>query len=211
MAYDRYGQLIDPYNPASAIGLDSRYVSQVGTPAQWSERTLGGMPTGYLRSPGYTTTTYEGPGGTFSSTGRGWTDAGGRQIGDLPGYLKMKSQQQTGADFGEYQNKLKSLLTDPSQIQETPAYQFTKQQGEQAINRSAAAKGMLNSGSVLAELQKYGSGLASQEYSGQVNRLAELIRGAQQFGASTGYYTPMNFGYNPSSPSGGTSFYTRWA
>ena len=88
-------------------------------------------------------------------------------------------------------NRLAELLTDPSKIQTDPGYQFVKQQGEQAINRSAAAKGMLNSGGVLAELQKYGSGLASQEYGGQVNRLADLMRGSQQFllGANSGPYT----------------------
>lgn len=155
---------------------------------------------------------YGGPGGTFSNVGQGWSDVGGRPIGDLPGYLKMKGQQQTGADFGGYQNQLLGLLQDPSKIQQTAGYQFAKGQGEQAINRSAAAKGMLGSGNVLAELQKYGTGLASQEYGTQVNRLADLMRGAQQFGVSSGYYDPMNFGYNPKAPgNGGASTYTSWA
>lgn len=101
---------------------------------------------------------------------------------------------QSGADFSPYQNQLNALLTDPTKIQQTPGYQFAVDQGNQAINRSAAAKGQLNSGGVLAELQKYGQGMASQEYGGQVNRLAELMRGSQQFGVASGQFRPTTYG-----------------
>lgn len=101
---------------------------------------------------------------------------------------------QSGADFSPYQTQLNQLLTDPSKIQQTPGYQFALGQGNEAINRSAAAKGMLNSGGVLAELQKYGQGMASQEYGGQVNRLAELMRNAQQFGVQSGQFRPTTYG-----------------
>lgn len=78
-------------------------------------------------------------------------------------------------------NMLAGLLTDPSQIQQSAGYQFARDQGEQAINRSAAAKGMLGSGNVLAELAKYGQGMASQEYGNQVNRLSGLLGQSQQY------------------------------
>ena len=101
---------------------------------------------------------------------------------------------QSGADFGDYQNQLKALLSDPSKIQQTPGYQFAVDQGNQAINRSAAAKGMLNSGGVLAELAKYNQGMASQDYGNQVNRLADLMRGSQQFGIASGQFRPTTYG-----------------
>ena len=71
---------------------------------------------------------------------------------------KQTSLMQSGADYSPYQNKLMGLLNDPTTIQQTPGYQFQVDQGNQAINRSAAAKGILNSGGVLAELAKYGQG-----------------------------------------------------
>lgn len=101
---------------------------------------------------------------------------------------------QSGADFSPYQNQLNQLLTDPSKIQQTPGYQFAVDQGNQAINRSAAAKGMLNSGGVLAELAKYNQGMASQDYGNQVNRLASLMRGAQSFGVESGQFRPTTYG-----------------
>ena len=122
-----------------------------------------------------------------------WQSSTGQQISDLGGYLGMREQQQSGSDFGNEQNMLQGLLTDPSKIQETAAYKFRKGQGEQAINRSAAARSMLGSGNVLAELAKYGQNMASQEYDTQANRLADLIRSKQSFGLSSGYYTPETY------------------
>lgn len=83
---------------------------------------------------------------------------------------------------------------------------------------------MLNSGNVLAELAKYGSGMASQEYGnqlnaikiggdiagGRVNTLGNLMQNAQKFGIDTGYYPtgtpnapkPYGANYNPNQPTG---------
>jgi len=205
----------------------------------------GGNP---ISRPSTSTQTYSGTGGTFSrpvtgsginpSTGRmyqqdtgmggTWTSGeGGPQITNMQGYLGMKEQQQAGADFSGYQNRLNTLLGDnnqdryqtqldallrnPSSIENTPGYQFQMDQGNQAINRSAAAKGMSNSGGVLAELAKYGQGLASQEYGNtlgrlsslsqserqnklqNVNQLQNMIQGSQQFGLNSGYYNPAQY------------------
>lgn len=109
------------------------------------------------------------------------------------GFAQARNLQAQGADFTGYQNQLNQLLQDPSKIQQTAGYQFQLGQGNEAINRSAAAKGMLNSGNVLAELAKYGQGMASTEYGNQVNRLAGLMQGAQNFGVSSGYYNPRDW------------------
>lgn len=52
----------------------------------------------------------------------------------------------------------------------TPGYQFTQQQGINAIDRSAAARGGLGSGSTLQRLQSFGSGLADSTYNDVFNR-----------------------------------------
>lgn len=151
-----------------------------------------------------------GTGGTFTQDpSGGWKSSTGQLVGDLSGYRTMKGQQQTGADFSGYQNQLQGLLNDPSKIQQTAGYQFAVDQGNQAINRSAAAKGQLNSGGVLAELQKYGQGMASQEYGNQTNRLADLMRGSQQFGIQSGYYQAPQSTVTaaPRSASEGTIYY----
>ena len=133
--------------------------------------------------------------GTFTGTGgtSPWTSPTGAKIGDLPGYLAMKGQQVAGSNIQPYQNKLSQLLQDPSSISKMPAYNFALDQGNQAINRSAAAKGMLNSGNVLAELAKYGQGMASQQYGNQVNMLSGALQNAENFGLQSGYYQqPQN-------------------
>lgn len=68
--------------------------------------------------------------------------------------------------------ELPAAFTAPSlqQARETPGYQFTQQQGIDAISRSAAARGALGSGSTLKALQSFGSGLADSTYNDVFNR-----------------------------------------
>jgi len=54
--------------------------------------------------------------------------------------------------------------------EEDPGLAFRREQGEQAINRNALARGRFNSGSALRELQRYNSGLASQEFGNAFDR-----------------------------------------
>lgn len=55
------------------------------------------------------------------------------------------------------------------------AYNFNLDQGLEAINRSRNARGMVNSGNTDRDAQTYGAGLASNEYKGWQDRLADLI------------------------------------
>jgi len=192
-------------------------ITSSNVPGRWSETTANGSNAGYQISPGYTQNVYKGPGGTFTQGRSGtWDNGMGKQINDLSGYLSMKNKQASGADFSGYQagvntalndqsnwnSMYRDLITDPSKIQQTAGYQFALDQGNQAINRSAASKGMLNSGNVLAELARYGQGMASTEYDkqlartrggaelagGRVNSLGGLMSNAQSFGVQSGYY-----------------------
>ena len=55
-------------------------------------------------------------------------------------------------------------------IYSDPSYQFRLQQGQDAIQSSAAAQGGLLSGATLKAIQNYGQESASQEYSNAYNR-----------------------------------------
>jgi hypothetical protein len=61
-----------------------------------------------------------------------------------------------------------------SQFEESPGYEFRLQQGVQAAERSAAARGLLGSGATMKAVQRYGEGLAASEYGDYWNRLAGL-------------------------------------
>lgn len=58
-------------------------------------------------------------------------------------------------------------------FQADPGYQFRMQQGLQALQGSAAARGGLLSGAALKGIEQYGQGLASQEYGNAFNRFQE--------------------------------------
>ena len=55
-------------------------------------------------------------------------------------------------------------------FQVDPGYQFRQQQGQQALERSAAARGGLLNGGTLKALTRYGQDTASQEYGNAYNR-----------------------------------------
>ena len=54
--------------------------------------------------------------------------------------------------------------------QDDPSYQFRLQQGQQALERSAAARGILQTGGTAKALARYGQDAASQEYQAAFNR-----------------------------------------
>ena len=72
-------------------------------------------------------------------------------------------------------NKLTPLATEYTpfgmdQFQQDPGYAFRMSEGMKALERSAAARGGLLSGSTLKGAQRYGQDLASQEYMNAFNR-----------------------------------------
>lgn len=73
-----------------------------------------------------------------------------------------------------YEQRLQQLVNDPNSISDSNAYKFRFNQGQQALERGAAAKGMLGSGNTLAALAQYGQGMASDEYGNEVSRLGAL-------------------------------------
>jgi hypothetical protein len=64
--------------------------------------------------------------------------------------------------------------TAPGTFQGTPGYQFQMDEGQRAIDRSAASRGNLQSGATMRASQRYGTGLANQEFNNYANRIASL-------------------------------------
>lgn len=79
------------------------------------------------------------------------------------------------AGLADYEARLKALLDNPDSVTQTAGYKFRFNQGQEALNRSMAARGLANSGNRLMELTKYGQDMASQEYDNQANRLNALL------------------------------------
>lgn len=81
-----------------------------------------------------------------------WREAGQRAL------LGMEEKENFQKDF---------TMAD---FQKDPGYDFRMQEGMKAINNSAAARGMGNSGATLKSLAKYGQDFASNEYTNAYNR-----------------------------------------
>lgn len=97
-----------------------------------------------------------------------WMQAGQGGLNSLMGLMNM----QKGAD-GTWQRS-----TNPDAYRQfmtmDPGYQFRLQQGQKALENSAAARGGLLSGNALRAISNYGQESASQEYGNTFNRLAAL-------------------------------------
>lgn len=65
-------------------------------------------------------------------------------------------------------------------LKNDPSYQFRLKQGQQALDRSSAARGMGYSGAQMKAAQDYGQGMASTEFGNYYNRLAGLAKGGEQ-------------------------------
>lgn len=69
-----------------------------------------------------------------------------------------------------------SLGTIGASYRQSPGYQYMLDQGQRALQRSQAARGMLQSGGALAELQRHAMGAANQDY---YNYVDQTRRGLQ--------------------------------
>lgn len=80
--------------------------------------------------------------------------------------------------FGGSGSSAPNMAALTSQLQQTPGYQFTLGQGTQALDRSAASRGLDLSGGQLKDLTNYGQGLAMsnayQPYISQLDSAAGL-------------------------------------
>ena len=89
----------------------------------------------------------------------------------------------SGAQANQQLTNSLSQGFDASNLYSDPGYQFTKQQGEEAINRALGATGNVFSGRALKAAQDYGTGLADQTYNDAYNR---WLQGNSQLAGAAG-------------------------
>ena len=85
-----------------------------------------------------------------------WLTAGKGAVGQLSDLTKEGSDYMRGFNMSDFQAD--------------PGYQFRMDEGQKALERSAAANGNLNSGATLKALSRYGQDYASNEYNNAYNR-----------------------------------------
>lgn len=76
-------------------------------------------------------------------------------------------------------------LSDYKGFTGTPGYQFQLDEGAQAVDRSAAARGGLFSGATMKASQRFGQGVAAQEYGNYLARLGGLAGAGSSATAGT--------------------------
>lgn len=95
-----------------------------------------------------------------------WTSAGGSALNKISGLLGLGHF--VADDAGGYRLDNSNFKADQqnelNNFQTSPGYTFRKQEGINALDRSAAAKGLLLSGKQIKGVQGFGDGLASDEY-----------------------------------------------
>ena len=89
-----------------------------------------------------------------------WREAGGAAITELSDLYGL-------GDEGAQSDAMDRFFT-------TPGYEFRLGEGINALEKSAAARGTLNSGRMGRELVRYGQGVASAEFGNYANRLSTI-------------------------------------
>lgn len=88
----------------------------------------------------------------------------------LPLYANFygTTANQLGQAYSDLANNVPGTMTQ-AQLEQTPGYQFTLQQGLRGVANSSAAKGLGVSGPALLGAANYATGLANQTYKDQFN------------------------------------------
>jgi len=114
-----------------------------------------------------------------------------RMLEEARGYMEPFYNAGTNAlnRYGGLLNLPGYAPQDPTEtLRATPGYNWMMGQGVNALDRSAAAKGMLQSGAQGKALTAYGQGLGDQTYNNYMNRLQGLVSSGQNAGALQGAY-----------------------
>lgn len=106
-----------------------------------------------------------------------WLRAGTQGINDLSSLLDPKNPNGL---LTQWSGNFQAPTAD--QARQTPGYQFAQQEGQNAVQRSAAAKGDLLTGGTLKDLTNYSQGLADTNYQQTYNNaLTQYQLGYNQF------------------------------
>ena len=82
---------------------------------------------------------------------------------------------------------------NPSDLQNTPGYQFTLQQGQKGVNNALSSQGLLGSGAQAKALSDYTTGLANTTYNSQYNNALNAYNAnyASQLGGFNANVNPL--------------------
>ena len=136
--------LQDPNARAAPTGPEAYGLRAVNTPSYGGDGGFGGF------------------GGATS-----YVDAQGNPVADVNAYMAANPLPAAApsADFGKYGRDFGT-----ADFEADPGYAFRQSEGMKALERSAAARGNLLSGSTMKGIQRFGQDLASQEYTNAFNR-----------------------------------------
>lgn len=124
-----------------------------------------------------------------------YMQAGASAIGKMAGFNPSAYQ---GSAFNYNGSSNPYYSSGDFEFNESPSYQFRRQQGMDGIQSSAAAQGGLLSGSTLKALNNYNSNLASQEYGNAYNQYlqGEQLKQGQHQQAFQNWQSQDNNAYN---------------
>lgn len=183
--FDKQVSLQEPFRQAGMAGqnrlmelLGLRMPAQAGVggaPALRTAADLRNALASQYTTPGYTTYGGSAEGADIERTMPASINEAGlaaaikaAQAQDqaaLTAYQAQQSQAAPSADFGKYARDF-----GMSDFQADPGYAFRLSEGQKALERTAAARGGLMSGSALKAAQRYGQEMGSQEYTNAFNR-----------------------------------------
>lgn len=160
--YAKQVELQEPFRQAG-LTAQSRIMELLGLPDPNKTTAAAAGPEAYGLTQVSAPWTEYGGGGTY------YVDKSGNTVSDINAYMKAnplpESATTPSADFGKYAKDFSM-----ADFEADPGYQFRQDEGMKALERSAAARGLLQSGSTLKGIQRFSQGLASQEYTNAFNR-----------------------------------------
>lgn len=173
--FDQQMELLEPYRD-SGVMANNRLMHLLGLQSSQDTEAIGSAYDSiYQRLRADADAKHRAQHGFGLDDAPGWAQGGIAQWDEnLKAQAKKEAQAQVagagggtspGGDFG-------SLMKNFSMedFEADPGYQFRMDEGMRGVEGGAAARGGLLSGAALKAIQKYGQGLASQEYGNAYNR-----------------------------------------
>lgn len=218
--FDYYREQQQPYQQ---VGTNALYQmgSMVGLPGREQLQTQNRLSD--LRGQLSETQKYLPPqpraGGPYARLGTGLSRMDRARMALYDQSMAAGGEQQINPEYQRLQEEIAALEEQQGQpqqgggdfdITETPGYEFRMDQGMNALNRSLASTGNRLSGRAAKAAQRYGQGLASQEFQNRFNRLASLAgrgqtaaQGVGQAGLTTGQNVGAAMGQVGAAQAGG--------
>lgn len=157
----RYAGYNDPTGQAGMTGAQMNLLLQ-----EAARRTPGAT---YQEYGGVDSEGHGGAGGGSGTTPSGptWT------VEDAPEYEGPDYERADPYQGTPYEGYREFRAPTVEEMQADPGYQFRMQEGNRALENSAAARGMLRGSNTLRDIVNYNQNAASQEYQNVYNRAAD--------------------------------------